>query len=215
MKRIFALVLLALAGASAVQAQSCYGTAPRGGIAVDHGSISFGSTNGVSGAIASDHFALGAGFRTLDRGSGTSGDAVNIRFAGIVGGGGLQICPGLGFEYQHNKWDAPTGALSSQSLTGWAGVSVGFEKRINSDFSVIPFGGIRFAFTAIKYDFSETATDVRTTGDTLSRGEFQYGLLGRYKVVYVGFIADHGFSSAPPYLTRWVLGLTFPFRNQP
>ena len=201
------------ATAAALHAQTCYGTGPRGGLAVDHGKVDFGTTTGVTGAIASSHFAFGGGYRTVDRASNTSGNQADVRIALIFGGGSFQFCPGLGVDYEHSSWNASTGTLTSNSLTAWAGIGVGFEQPVYKGFSLIPHLGFRYAFTAIKYDFAGNAAELRTTGDTLTRGQLQYGLLGRYKIVYVGFSADHPLQSAPPLMARWVLGLTFPVRE--
>lgn len=207
------VLLLTTGAATSLRAQTCYGTPPRGGVAVDVGKVGFGTTTGATGAYAGNRIAFGAGFRTLDRGSSISGTGGDVRFALVLGSGRLQVCPGLGFEFEQSTWNAPPGTLKSSSLTGWGGIGAGFEQPVYRDFNLIPFASVRFAFTVVKYDFSTTNSDVVTTGDTLSRGEIRYGLLGRYKIAYLGFIADHPLKSAPPFMARWVIGLTLPVRE--
>ena len=202
-------ILLLTAVAIPLRAQMCFGTPQRGGIAADFGKIDFGSTVGATAAYAGDRVAFGAGFHTVDRGSSTSGTAGAARFALVFGGKTVQICPGLGFEFRSIKWTSAAGKLTSSHLTGWGGVGVGLEQPVYRGFSVIPFASVRFAFTAVKYDLGGATSEVTTTGDTVSRGEIQYGVLGRYKIIYGGFIADHALKNAPPFLARWVLGLTF------
>lgn len=206
-------LLVAVAG-KALQAQTCYGTPPRGGAVFELGKVNFGKATGLSGALAGERFAFGAGFRSVSRGPQASGYEGDVRFSLVLGGGHLQVCPGLGFIFQHNKWDAPLGTLTSNGLAAWGGVGAGYEQKVWRDFNVIPFAGVRFAFNVVKYDFAATGSDVRTTGDTLSRGELQYGLLGRYKIVYAGYLVDHALKSSPPFLARWVLGLTLPVREE-
>ncbi len=194
----------------ASDAQTCLGTPPRGGISADYGKVSFGTAYGGTATYAGSHTAISLSAHAADYGSTLSGVGGDGRFALIIGAGRVAICPNIGIGLDHRTWKPSTVTLTSNQLTGTAGVSVGWEQPIVGQFSVIPFAGVRYAFSVVKYDVTGTDIDTQTTGDTLSGPEAHYGVVARYNIVYAGFVGDRTFTSSNPSSARWLVGVTFP-----
>ena len=209
--RLVSFTIVALtAPLASLAAQLCYGTPSNGGLAFEHGKMNFGTTNGVSGAIAGKHVALGGGYRSMEIGPSVTGTNAGGRFAVVLGSSRLQVCPGLGVEYERQEWNRGTfGTANSRQLIGRAGIGFGLEQPVYEGVSVIPFAVIQYAFRAVDYTVDAPDSDVQESGDTTSTGDLEYGLLARYKFVYGGFAARHAMKSAPPYVARWIIGVTF------
>ena len=195
----------------ALHAQACYGTPSRGGLAFETGKVSFGTMTGASGAIAGRRVALSGSYRRVEVGEQVSGNGGHGRLALVLGSRRVQVCPALGVDFERRAWDAGApGTLTSNQLRGLAGVGLGLEQPVYRDLMVIPFAVVQYAYTAVHYSLDAPNSDVQDVGDTTSAGDLEYGLLARYKILYGGFAARHAMKSAPPYLARWVVGLTFP-----
>lgn len=195
----------------ALRAQTCYGTPRRGGLAFERGNISFGHSNGVGGAIAGNRFGLGANYRHYDRGPQTTGNGGLARFALIFNVKYVQVCPGLSVDFEREQWQSTrSGTLTSNQLTGRAGVGVGGEIPVYGALGVMPFVVAQYAFRTVAYDLNAPNTNAQLTGDTTSTGDIEYGLLAHYSVVYGGVIGDHYTEKGRPYRLRFVIGLTVP-----
>lgn len=206
----FASIVLACYTTPQLGAQICQSTPSRGGLAFEHGKVNFGTTNGVTGAISGGHLALSGAYRHVEIGQAVSGNATEGRFAVVLGGSRVQVCPGFGAEYQTLAWTMGSdGTLNSRQLVGRAGLGIGIEQPVFGGVSVIPFALIQYAYTLVDYKLDATNAKVQEVGDTASAGDAEYGLLAHYKFVYGGFTARRALKNAPPYLARWVVGLSF------
>jgi hypothetical protein len=213
----FAFVMLSVLAINAApaSAQACHGTPRRGGVAYEYGKLSgIGTSQGVAGALAGSHVALGAGAAVRDLGTLT-GQEASLRFSFILGGGNLQICPGLGFIYQHDSWSPREEvSLTAHNLLGRAGAGIGYEQRLFQAFSITPFVVAQYEFGITAYDLAISTRDSTSTdisGDTLSRAQFEYGLIGRYKFLYGGVAALRSSDSngGRPDMMRFIVGVTF------
>ena len=208
---LVSLTLSVVAGASPLAAQVCHGTPPRGGIAFEHGELSTGTSTGVNLAWAG-RGAFDATLRQRNLDNDRSGQEANVRFALTIGSK-IQFCPGIGLGFGRDEWDAGDGfSLTSNQLTGRAGIGVGMEQPLVAGISLIPFVVAQYEFTAIEYDVDAPANaETEVTGDTLSHVDFEYGLMARFKILYGGIAAQRNteVSGTRPYMARYVLGLTF------
>lgn len=206
-------LLLSAILALPIGAQTCFGTPSRGGLAGDFGKIAFGSSVGATAAYAGSRAAIGAGFHSIKVGDASKGISADGRLALVIRASKLSICPALGVAYEKLKWEAGPGDIQSQYLIATPGLGVGFEFPIGTQFSVTPFGGARYSYAIVKYDF-DSEGDAETTGDTLSGPEMQYGLMLRLNVLYGGFSGNRAFSASNPSSTRFFVGVTLPMKQE-
>jgi hypothetical protein len=209
-----ALTALA-AGASRLGAQVCNGTPAHGGAAYEYARMSVGSSQGLNATLAGGRTALGAGFAIRDVGDDVTGQQGSLRFSLVFPAGKVAICPGLGLVYQHDTWDAPNDAkLTTHNLGARAGVGLGFEQDVYHGFSLSPYVVAQYEFAVSVFDLKVTSSDevdAQTTGDTASRVQIEYGLIGRYHSLYAG-IAAHRTSDTDgirPYMARFLVGFAF------
>ena len=149
--------------------------------------------------------------RDLDRLTGQQGA---LRFSVVLPLLALRICPGLGAVYQHDTWDRDDASLTVHNVSLRAGAGIGFERQLFAGLSVNPFVVTQYEFNLVALDFSPTGADsstVHLTGDTLSRVQIEYGVMGRYRFLFGG-IAAHRTGSQKgihPYMARYILGVSF------
>ena len=125
----------------------------------------------------------------------------------------IRICPGLGFVYQHDTWDQPDASVTIHNISLRAGAGLGFEQRVFGGFSVNPFVVTEYDFTLTALDFNPSGADssnVQLTGDTLSRVQIEYGLIGQIPIVWWYCRASNrGSKGTRPYMARYILGVSF------
>lgn len=210
-----------LAGAAAAAGgQACYGAPDGQSLAYEYAKMSVGTSQGVAGALAGSHAALGVGFaaRTVGEISGQQG---SMRLSLGLPMGNLSLCPGIGLIYQHDRWDVRDDvSLTAHNASARAGAGLGYEQRIASSFSISPFVVAQYEFALSVYDIDtppNSRTTTKVTGDTLSRVQIEYGIIGRYQFLYGG-IAAHRTSeskSSRPDMARWIIGVAFsPMRQR-
>ena len=205
----FSLVVASLAASTTVQAQVCRGTPHRGGIAYENGKTGNGTAQGASAAVTLGRSALGIGFQSLDSPPGESGFGGTLRYS-LVFGDKLQICPGLGLGFEQQTWTASVGTLKSNVLTGRAGIGAGYDFSFGDGFGVAPFLVVEYAERVTYFDLKVTQSSKSdNTGNTGGRAEAQYGLIGRYKRVYAGYVANHTFESGAAFGAHWLVGFAF------
>lgn len=210
----FALVtLLPLAlSASDLLAQACHGTPGRGGVAYEYGRFAFGHTQGVSGVLAGKRTALALGLRLRDLGSDYSGQEGAFRFSMIFPASKVQICPGIAIGYGRDVWDPEQGlSLTSHNVSLRTGAGFGLEQEVYRGFSVIPFFVAQYEFAITYFNIKVPDGTSSVSGDTLSLLQMEYGLLGRYRMIYGGIAANRSSQTEGlrPNMARWILGFAF------
>jgi hypothetical protein len=214
-RRVLALTIVAALATEAkpIEAQACHGTPGGASVGYEYGKMSVGRSQGLSGALAGNRVALGAGAAVRDLGDFT-GQQASLRFSFILPVPGIRICPGLGLLYQHDTWDRTDATLTAHNLSLRAGAGLGFEQHVAAGFSVNPFVVAQYDFTITALDFTPSGADsanVELTPDTLSRVQIEYGLIGRYGFLYGG-IAAHRTGDQKgirPYMARYIIGVSF------
>jgi hypothetical protein len=203
--------VLVLSPSRRITAQACHGTPSGGSVGYEYGKMSVGQSQGLSGTLAGEHVALGAGVALRDLGALT-GQQASLRFSLILPVLAVRICPGLGLLYQHDTWDQGDASLTVHNLSLRGGAGLGLDRHVYAGFSVNPFVVTQYEFNIVALDFSPPSADsVQLTGDTLSRVQIEYGLIGRYRFLYGG-IAAHRTSDQKgirPYMARYILGVSF------
>jgi hypothetical protein len=176
--------------------------------------MSIGTSQGVAGTLAGRHAALGVGFAARSVGE-ISGQQGSLRFSFGLPIGTLSLCPGIGLIYQHDTWDARDNvSVIAHNLSARAGAGLGFEQRIPGGFSISPFVVAQYEFALTVYDMDVSGnipTTTQVTGDTLSRAQLEYGIIGRYQFLYGG-VAAHRTSDNKgnrPDAARWIIGVAF------
>jgi len=205
--------LLLTALARGVEAQACFGLAPRGGVAYENIRYSVGTGHAVNAGVAAGHVALGGSARVVRINDVADGYEGGIRIAGIIPISRVQLCPGIGVNYRHDDWVTRQNAtLATDQLALRAGAGIGMEQPIYKGFSLIPSVGVHYQFDVYKFDVKSTsANEITTTGDTVSRVAIDYGLVARYRFLYVGVSAAR-FSDAQgirPSVARYIIGFAF------
>lgn len=204
------VLLASTLSVSRVQAQACLGTPSRSNIAYENGSVSYGQSHGASAALVGRRTALGLAARFGEVGDLTSQDGA-LRFAIRIPAGKVEICPTLGLGLARRISEpSQDWTITSNTVTLQAGIGVGIEQQVFAGISVIPFVAARYGFgiVAITIDAPDAETEV--SGDTLSGVDFEYGLMGRWKVLFGGVAAQRNSDSGSrPYFARYVLGFTF------
>jgi hypothetical protein len=213
-----AVVLVFAVGSAPARAQACNGTPMGRSVGYEYGKRTIGTSQGLAGTLAGSHTALGGGVALRDLGE-VMGQEGSLRFSFIIPASKLQICPGLGMIYQHDTWDPRSDvSVTTHSLLGRAGMGLGIEQRVYGDLSIIPYAvaHYEFALTAFALHYGGgDSSETNYTGDTTSRGQFEYGLIARYKFLYGG-IAAHRSSDTQgrrPDMARWIIGVTFSGRQ--
>jgi hypothetical protein len=201
---------------SAIVAQACHGTPSGASAAYEYGKMSVGQSQGLNGTLAGQRFAVGAGATMRDLGALT-GQQASLRFSLVLPILAVRLCPGLGVIYQHDTWDRSDATLTVHNLSARAGAGLGFEQHLFAGLSVNPFVVTQYDFTLTAFDFAPSGSDstnVQLTGDTLSRVQIEYGVIGRYKFLYGG-IAAHRLGEQKgvrPYMARYIVGIAFKTR---
>jgi len=200
--------------ASGVMAQSCLGLPQRSSIAFESATYTAGTATGVAAALSGKHTALDLGFRARDVGDDESGIEGAIRFSVLIPISKVRLCPGLGLNYAHTKWDVDaTTSMTTSILAARVGAGLGVEQKVLGDLSLIPFGGVYYQFSAIVFQIDAPDGENDVTGDTLSHTQLEWGLMAHFRFLYGGWAAtrytDNG-SFMHPAMSRWVVGLTFP-----
>jgi hypothetical protein len=203
-----ASLILAFATTSALRAQTCNGTPRLGGADYEYEQRGIGSSQGAGLTLTAGHFAWNAAYHKSDLGTDLTGQSGETRFSFPIGAGGFSICPGLGLEYDQDVWNATqTETVTARTLTGRAGISLGFNSLVYGDAQLIPFLGANYSFAARIFSLDATGAQNTTTGDTLSHIEVNYGIVARFKFVYAGFESRRQ-GSDKPYVTLWKAGFT-------
>lgn len=196
-----------------LQAQPCFGTPTRGGVAYERGSASYSSSNGVSAAYAGHRLSVGGGYRLRDRSAGITSNEGDFRFAVHVAAGRLMFCPNIGVGYAGESWKPETNVtFDTKRLIGRGGVGVGLEQPVYKGFAVIPFVSARYEFHVVYIDLTAPAgSTAESAGDTLSVVDIEYGLMARFKFLYGGLSLQRNSDSkgTRPYQSRLMLGVTF------
>jgi len=208
---------------SVAKGQTCNGTPSGRSLAYEYAKMSVGTSQGISGTLAGSHAALGVGFAARSVGE-ISGQQGSMRLTLVLPMGNLSLCPGIGLLYQHDTWDVRDDvSLTAHNLAARAGAGLGYEQRLGGGFSISPFVAAQYEFTLSIYDINASGRDSTTTqvtGDTLSRAQLEYGIIGRYRFLYGG-VAAHRTSESKgqrPDMARWIIGVAFspmlPRRSQ-
>jgi hypothetical protein len=175
--------------------------------------MSVGQSQGLSGTLAGQRVALGVGAAMRDLGELT-GQQAALRFSVVLPLLAIRICPGVGLLYQHDTWDQSDASVTVHNVSLRAGAGLGFEQHVFAGLSVNPFVVGQYDFTLTALDFEPSGADssnVQLTGDTLSRVQIEYGVIGRYRFLFGG-IAAHRTSDQKgirPYMARYILGVSF------
>jgi hypothetical protein len=201
---------------SAMLAQACHGTPNGPSAAYEYAKMSVGQSQGLNGTLAGQRVAFGAGAAMRDLGA-LSGQQASLRVSLVLPILAVRLCPGLGLIYQHDTWDRSDASLTVHNLSARAGAGLGFEQHLVAGLSVNPFVVAQYDFTLTAFDFAPRGSDsanVQLTGDTLSRVQIEYGIIGRYKFFYGG-IAAHRLGEQKgirPYMARYIVGIAFKAR---
>ena len=195
-------------------AQSCLGLPQRSSIAFESATYTAGTATGAAAALSGKHTALDLGFRARNVADDESGIEGALRFSVLIPISKVHVCPGLGLNFTHTKWDInPTTSMTTSVLAARAGAGLGIEQKVVGDLSLIPFGGVYYQFAAIVFQIDAPDGENDVTGDTLSHTQFEWGLMAHFRFLYGGWAAarytDNG-SFTHPAMSRWVVGLTFP-----
>ena len=210
---VLAIVSALVVMPSAISAQACHGTPGGASLGYEYGKMSVGRSQGVSGALAGQRVAVGAGLAVRDLGE-LSGQQAALRFSLVLPFSKLTLCPGLGAIYQHDSWEQPDATLTAHWLSLRAGAGLGFEQHVYGGFSINPFVVAQYDFTVSAFDLDVTSSDsanVELVADTLSRVQIEYGLIGRYRFLYGGIAAHRtgDQKGTRPYMARWIVGVSF------
>jgi hypothetical protein len=195
--------------AARVDGQGCHGTPARGGLALEHGGLSIGTTEGANVAFAGTRAAFGAAYRYRDIGPRLNGHEGAIRFSLIVGPSRLLLCPTLGLGYQRDTWTVnDSTSIISNRLAARGGVQTGIDLSIGKSVVVTPFAGAQFEYAVVGFEAAGSG-ETNVTGDTLSQVDLEYGAIIRYRRIFAGVIANQYSDLKRPYMGRLVLGLAF------
>ena len=205
-----ALVVLCALATEQLNAQTCHGTARAGGIALEHGALSIGTSEGASLAFAGNRAAVGAAYRYRNVQSDLTGHEGAMRFSLLFGGSRLLVCPTVGLDYQRDRWSVnESQSVVSNRVAGRGGLNAAYDFVIGESLRISPFAGAQYEFAIIDFESDGGAGEANVTGDTLSHVEIEYGLVARYRAVFAGMIADRYSDLKRPHLARLVLGLAF------
>jgi hypothetical protein len=202
-----------MVSASASAAQACHGTPGGASVGYEYGKMTVGHSQGVSGTLAGQCVAFGAGAALRDLGSLT-GQQAALRLSAILPVFAVRICPGIGAIYQHDTWDRDDESLTSHTLSLRAGGAIGLERHVYRGLSLNPFVVTQYDFTLTVLDFAPSGADssnVELTPDSTSYVQIEYGLTARYRFLYGGIVAHRTTDQkgSRPYMARYILGVSF------
>jgi hypothetical protein len=204
------LLVVFFVGASRVDGQGCHGTPARGGLALEHGGLSIGTSEGANVAFAGHRAAFGATYRYRDIGPRLNGHEGAVRFSLILGASRLQLCPTLGLGYQRDTWTVnDSTSIISNRLAPRGGLQAGIDFSIGESVVVTPFAGAQYEYAVVDFEAASGSGETNVTGDTLSQVDFEYGAIIRYRRIFAGVIANQYSGLERPYMGRLVLGVAF------
>lgn len=205
-----ALVVLILGTSMSLSGQACVGAPGGGGIAAEYGALEIGHAQGVAFSIPAGPIALGAGYRYMTMSSDLKGHDGGLRLSVLLGPGHVQVCPTIALGYQQNRWQAGDGmTLTAHTGTARAGLGFGVDLPLAPRVSLAPYGIAHLAFSATVLKLDAPGEDNSVNGDTLTRGDFEYGVIARLSRAYVGVAAHHRTQESAAYLTRFFAGVAF------
>lgn len=192
-----------------LRAQICHGTPRGGGVAYEPGKVTYGSTQGGGVTFTPGGVAFGLGFRSISADTGISGFEGTFRFDVVIGSK-LQICPGIGLGFEQIKSNpAAPSTLTTDRLTGRAGIGAGYDFAVYKGFGLAPFVVVEYAEHVTYFDLKVPNYHSTNTGNTGGQAEAEYGIIAHYSHFYAGRAATHRFAAGKPLSTRWILGFAF------
>ena len=192
-------------------AQPCHGT-PRGtAFAYERGKYQLGNSNGISATFAGRRVAAGIDAAMRDYSSDFKGQQANVRLSLVLGSSRVQVCPGIRLGFARDKWEYAAGSdVRGTMVAAAGGINVGLEQRVAGDFSVIPFAGAFYRFAATGFSIGAANSENAVGGDTASTVAIEYGLVGRFRLVYGGIALERTSDTKGlnPGLARYIVGIS-------
>ena len=203
-----------LSAAQVAEAQTCNGSPNGSSLAYEFGSMYHVSTQGAHASLVGSGMGLDASAGVISSSEfDVTGEQGSVRFSLLLGskGKGLRICPGIGLGVLHQNLDVEPGVTVNQITAGGrASLGLGYLLPAYAGIELSPFVLGQYEYSATLYDLEDQQTDPNEAGDLRGQMELQYGLVARFKTLFVGF-ASHLTMDDPGglYLTRFMAGFTF------
>lgn len=173
-----------IVGSAVARSQVCVGNPARGGVAYVNTRTTATKDNGGSFSYAPGRFAIGVSGKKIDSPPDEDGFGGALRLS-LVLGKKLRVCPTLGLGVDRLTWNTQSDAkVTTDALTGRAGIGVGYDIVPFKDFGIAPFIIGEFVERGYHFKTEATANDPTDTGTWSGKAEATYGVVAHYSRVF-------------------------------